>query len=317
MNMKKRYFKIGIFVLSTIVLLVAGVMTLSFANLGEKKVFLETYIDESVLGLNVGSPVMQRGVKIGRVEKITFVPLEYNFDQGSEKFNKYGKYVMVVMAIEGKKFPAMPHDDTQTMAIIDRWIANGLRLKLSYQGITGIAYIEADYVDPDRFKPIIVPWDPKYIYIPSSPSVLSNFTQAADNFLQRLDHIDFEGMAKTFTETLETLNKAVVDVHVVETRKDILGLIAEIRETNLQVQKLMDKSKSDENGANIPEAIAQFNTTLKSMDKFVLSQKSEVEEIVTNIKRASANLRELTEFAKKYPSQVLFSPAPPHSEVVK
>jgi methyl-accepting chemotaxis protein len=79
----------------------------------------------------------------------------------------------------------------------------------------------------------------------------------------------------------------------------------------------MDESKGDQSQASIPETITQLNTTLEHLDRLILSQQSELEEIVTNFKRLSANLRELTANLKKYPGQLLLSSPPPKSEVMK
>ena len=315
MSTKTHYFRIGLFVICTIVILVVGIIWVSLMAFGRKTILLETYIDESVLGLSVGSQVMQRGVEIGRVEKITFVPREYDMVHGGEAFNKYSKYVMVIMAIDTANFPEMPADLNVVRVIVQQWVRSGLRIKLAYQGITGIAYLEADYVDPARFVPMEIEWQPRNIYIPSAPSTLTNFTQAIDTVFQRLDRIDFEGIADSLDKTLTSLSKAVDDVRPAETRKELTGLISEFRQTNKLVQALMNTESRE--GTSIPEAIERFNKTLKLMDEFVLGQQSEFEEVVANIKRASANLRELTEYAKRYPSQVIFGPAPPRSEVVE
>ena len=280
--------------------------------------WLETYIDESVQGLSIGSPVMQRGVQIGSVKEITFVPNEYPMYYGTEEYGKYGKYVMVIMAIERENFMDLPQDDMVAKTILNRLIEeNGLRLKLAYQGITGVAYVEADYVDPQRYEPMEIGWEPKRTYIPSAPSTLWSFTQSVDTILQKLDSIDFQATATLLDQTLDSINNAVADANIPATRQELVGLFSEIRETNKFVLMLMDESKGDESAVNIPQTIAQFNKTLKRMDDFVSGQQGEVEEVMANIKRVSANLRELTEYAKKYPSQVLFGSPPSRSEVIK
>ena len=101
-------------------------------------------------------------------------------------------------------------------------------------------------------------------------------------------------------------------------RKNLyFDLFLEMKKTNALVLNLMDKSRGADNAANIPETIAQLNKTLKRMDQFVSDWQGDVEEIVINIRRTSANLSELTENIKKYPMQVLFSSPPPRSEVVE
>lgn len=312
MSTKANYYKIGLFVLSTVAMLVLGVIALSMRVLERDVVRVETYIDESVLGLSVGSAVMQRGVEIGRVERITFVPFEYHMPQGSEDALKYGKYVMVIMAIDKANFPHFP--DEHISRIIDSWVENGLRLKLSYQGITGLAYIEADYVDVTRYDPMEVTWEPKHIYVPSVPSLLSDFTQSLDTIFRRIDSIDFEGLVSSMDKSLKSLQQAIADAEITRVKEELISLSKEMRETNKLIIGLIDDSKGD---AAIPEALEQFRMTLKRMDQFILSQESNVSDIMVNLRRASANLRDVTEQAKKYPSQILLGKPPEHSVVTE
>lgn len=315
MNRKANYFKIGLFVTITLIILIIGIIVLSAGPLRRNELMMETYIDESVQGLSVGSPVMQRGVQIGRVEKITFVPDEYDMAYGTDEFVQYSKYVVVIMAINRTAFADV--DEERLSEIIQQYIDSGLRLKLAYQGITGIAYIDADYVDAKRYKPMTKTWEPKRLYIPSAQSTLTNFTEAIDTVFQRLDHIDFEQISVQLLDTLNALNKAIDEAQVASLHEELTGLITEIRQTNGVVLGLMDKSKGDMAAANIPDTIAQFNRTLKRLDNLVAGQHSEIEEIMSNLAKTSENLRDLTEYAKKYPSQILLGGPPPESEVVK
>ncbi|MCK4958127.1 MAG: MCE family protein [Planctomycetes bacterium] len=317
MSTKTHHFKLGLFVICTVLMLIAGIIVLSARLFVQDTLLLETYIDESVQGLSVGSPVMQRGVQIGSVKTITFVPGEYDMQYGSTEFFTYSKYVMVIMAIDRSTFPDIlePGD---IRLITKQWIANGLRLKLSYQGITGIAYVEADYVDdPQRYEPMKITWKPRNLYIPSMPSIFRSFTQSIDGIFETLNGIDFEELAVTLDETLVSIKQLIADAQVAETREDLAGLMADLRETNKYVQGLMDESKGLDGGVNIPDAIAQFSRTLKRIEQFVTAQQSEVEDIMANLRIASGNLRNMTETLKRHPSQLLFGDAPEHPEVVK
>ena len=74
---KFSYFKIGIFVISAVVIGIIGVVVLGVGTIFQKKSIVETYIDESVQGLDVGSPLKFRGVPVGRVEQISLTSAEY------------------------------------------------------------------------------------------------------------------------------------------------------------------------------------------------------------------------------------------------
>ncbi len=92
-----------------------------------------------------------------------------------------------------------------------------------------------------------------------------------------------------------------------------MGLVADLRETNQFIVGMLDKSKSPD-GVNIPETIAQLDTTLRRLDKFVATQQSEMENIMGNIRLITANLRDFTENLKKYPGLIIGGPP---SEVPK
>jgi phospholipid/cholesterol/gamma-HCH transport system substrate-binding protein len=71
------YFKIGLFVIAATVIGVIGVIVLGMGTIFQKQVLVETYIDESVQGLDIGSPVKFRGVQVGKVEQITLTNVQY------------------------------------------------------------------------------------------------------------------------------------------------------------------------------------------------------------------------------------------------
>ena len=72
MNIKKN-FLLGIFVISA--LIVGIIMLIGFGLLESfrPKVYLVTYTNESVQGVNIGSQVKFRGVSVGSVENISIL----------------------------------------------------------------------------------------------------------------------------------------------------------------------------------------------------------------------------------------------------
>ena len=74
MTTKGVYFRVGVFVLAAMALIVAAVFAFG-VGLGSQRqaTTVETYLDASVQGLEAGSKVRNQGVEVGRVKRITFV----------------------------------------------------------------------------------------------------------------------------------------------------------------------------------------------------------------------------------------------------
>jgi phospholipid/cholesterol/gamma-HCH transport system substrate-binding protein len=157
-----RYFKIGLFAISAIVLAVIGVAVLGGGAFFQKTNIIETYIDESVQGLDVGSPMRFRGVLVGKVEEITLTSVEYNTRR---------RYVLVRAGISSNMFQ-FPLSDPASPSFLTE-IEKGLRVRLAPQGLTGTAYLEADYLDPSQNPPLEIDWQPKYPYVPSARSKIT------------------------------------------------------------------------------------------------------------------------------------------------
>ena len=68
MEKKSKHYKMGIFVLGSLFILTLFIFLLGARSLFESRVIVETYFDESVHGLDVGSAVKYRGVAIVNVK---------------------------------------------------------------------------------------------------------------------------------------------------------------------------------------------------------------------------------------------------------
>ena len=77
------YLKIGSFVIVGLVLLIMAIIIFGSVKIFQKIIYIETYFNESVQGLSVGSPVKYRGMEIGYVKAIDFANSIY----GDKIFN--------------------------------------------------------------------------------------------------------------------------------------------------------------------------------------------------------------------------------------
>lgn len=321
MSANTNYFKLGLFIIGAVALLIVALLVLGLGALRKDKVMLETYFNESVQGLDVGSPLKFKGVKIGSVERIRFV------------FNKYHdikqtpfRYVMVEMALDpASPMAIMGRDDLKDA--INHEVENGLRVRIAPQGLTGTGYLEMDYVNPRTSKPLPIEWAPEFPYVPSSPSTIARLEETFETFSKLLRKIDDSGVdvaVRNINNLLLALRDAVKDANVPGLAGNVNSLISDLRKTNDHLNSIMGSKEAREalknlgdtlanlktSTENLPQTIADLRRLLKEVNSLVASQRDEVQGILQQGKQMFENLNDLTGDAKRNPSRLFFG-APP------
>ncbi len=345
------YFKIGLFVICAIVIGVIGVVVLGGAKFFQKKNIIETYIDESVQGLDIGSPVKFRGVPVGNVEEITLTGVEYGTRRG---------YVVVRAGISRNVFQFSLADPANPAFIAE--VQRGLRVRLAPQGLTGQAYLEADYLNPKLNPPLEIDWRPKYPYVPSAQSRITQLSDAVERILRNVEQLDIQRLIGSVESSLKTIDKLASGANLDKISTQAVALLTEVRETNLQLKQVVggsdlkdavkdaavaagtarqileradkplsqliaDLPKASESinrvaqrldavTANLPETNAQFRQTLQQLNRLISGQQRDIEKTVENLRSMSESLKEAVDNSKKYPSQLLFGAPPPPSKVM-
>lgn len=260
MSAEANYFKLGLFVIGAAVLMLVGVLFFGGRALTQEIVYMETYLDESVEGLEVGSPVTYRGVRIGRVDRIGFVADEYGIKPGTKDFKDYGGHVMVVMAID-----VSDEDERRTARLLTELEKEGLRIRLKSHALTGVAYLEADYMEPEYLEaeePEKIIWTPRNPYLRSAPSMLSTFALTAENAFRKIGDIEelvskTDKLLKGTDELVTTLKKAVTDAKVGEVSRDLKLLLATVKDA-------VEKAKVDEVAGDLKKLIASADAAVKN-----------------------------------------------------
>ena len=181
MSQKANYFKLGLFVIGAIV---AGIIVLVIIGSGrwfQKRIVIETYFNESVQGLDVGSKLKVRGVTVGEVTRIGFTYNRYQLDR---PMSDRARFVMVEAQIEPRLLGGRAGaGDLTDRASVEAEVERGLRVRLAPQGITGTSFLEIDYFDP---PPPVLPidWTPDNLYIPSTRSTVTALLNAASEIMR-------------------------------------------------------------------------------------------------------------------------------------
>jgi ABC-type transporter Mla subunit MlaD len=228
-------------------------------------------------------------------------------------------------------------------------VERGLRVRIAPQGITGTNYLEIDYVNAETNLPLPIDWVPVYTYIPSSPSTVAQFVNAASEIMDRLHRLDVERTVDNLNRLLVTMNDRIsgLDTRAISQRTERVlgrldstlaaidakklsdeaaGLLAELRMTNAELKQTLaspafKKLPDDATAAverfrklvedpNLPKSLATLSRTLTRLDRILGGGEADLALTVENLRQITDNLRDLTEDTKRYPSNVIFG-APP------
>jgi paraquat-inducible protein B len=312
--MEARYFRVGLFVFMGMLAIVAAIIALGGRRLFADPLMFETYFEESVQGLEVGSAVMFRGVPLGTVSGIGLVSEYYALEE--EEGLAYGNLVRVKMRLVPRSDRGVEPGEVprETEELLPIWVEQGLRLQLSKAAITNTAVIEADYVDTDRNPPLQVPWTPHYLYIPSRPSTFAEISSAADRLIQRIDRLQVEELVADVTSLVRTLNQAVEGLDVPRLREDGTSLLVDLRHTSEALRHALEEVDLQELGGSAREALEQANAALGEVQGMMTGSRYDLQVSLENLRVTTENLRDVTEIVREQPSLLLRSGSPGRAE---
>jgi ABC-type transporter Mla subunit MlaD len=338
MSAQAHYFKIGVFMFSGITLAVLAVIILGAGALLEKKIMMETYFDESVQGLSVGAPLKYRGVTIGSVEHIGFVRNDYKTELSDDDRYRFGQYIVVRVSVN-EVFPGQSDEEREME--VKRRIEEGLRVRLTSQGVTGVVYLEADNFDPHEYPPVTIAWAPKTLYIPSGRSTVTVLGSALTKIAKDLEQAEVHKVAAHLDALLLSLTKLTSETDMSQLSLQAGQALSELRGTlqqarsilaNPAIQSFMSDAAATAGEARhlvadlsyastqirrmseeLPGTLTRLDTTVRRVDHLVVSKSQDIDQILANLRVVSADLRELMTNAKRYPSQIFLGEPPPHA----
>jgi len=312
---------VGGFVVGAVALVVAGILIFGSGRLLTERPTFVMYFKGSVQGLNVGSPVVFRGVKVGSV---TDILMRFDADDMSIQIP------VVVELGEGRvnvvNVEALP-DEAQHQDVIAELINRGLRAQLQLQSlITGQLLVELDFHPGTPVK--LVGVDTEYPEIPTIQSDLEQFSK-------RVEKLPIEQLVSKLTSAIEGIERAVNSPELAETMstmnlslKDVQKLVRDIdsqiavlapgiEETMKDAQRLLGNvdsrvvslaSSIEEASEAARDALHQADETLSTVQGVVADNSQVPYHLTKTLKELSAaarSVRALTDYLNQYPDALL------------
>ncbi len=297
MEEKVNFAVVGVFVLVLSAALIGSVLWLSSGNTYRKDHDLyQTYMKESVSGLNLNAPVRYHGVEVGRVRNIALAP--GNVEQ-----------VQLTLAIE--RGTPVKED---TVAV------------LQTQGLTGIAFVELTGGGRDS-PPLRAQNGEEYPVIKAAPSLitrldtaltalLTNLNRTSENMNALMDEANRRAIKNTLADlgilshTLAA-RSATIDLsltNAARTMENTARLSGELTQLAQRVQRSADAFDHMANelaraGASASGVLADARS---GVQQFTGETLPEVHQLVTELRDLTGSLRRFSDQLEQNPGALLY-----------
>jgi ABC-type transporter Mla subunit MlaD len=290
-NSNPNYFRLGLFVIAAIAALIALILIFGSGQIFQKTFEVETYIKQSVTGLDNGASVRFRGVKVGQVISVGLTGEVY---EKNVPLRERKAYVIVRMLLNG--------DPKQYFGGADDNVAANLRARVKTMGITGVNYIELDFESPNAGYPILTyTWKPEYPVIPSLPSPADEIFSGLQKVVTNLSTLNLVETQKKFDTLVSNLNTVLAG-----SGQGNQGIAQSVRELNTLLAKMNGVTSNAELELLTQELVAS-SVVLRQM---LSSIQGDTASAIENLKQASEQLNDLTRIASRSPSSLIWSEPP-------
>ncbi|MSU47963.1 MAG: MCE family protein [Opitutus sp.] len=277
---------VGAFVIGAFALGITALLSFGGLSLFSKPQRFVVYFNESIHGLDAGSPVKLRGVRVGRVAN-----LNVRYDEVSNRS-------VVTVVCEFSRDVVTDSNggviDVADRVALQSLVDRGLRAQLGVLGLaTGLLFVELNFVNPKEY-----PVDPKvsearYVVVPAVPSVISEFQTSVGEILANLKKIDFAGLSREVTGLMADGRKQLAGL-------DLKGMVGQWKKTGERVEALANGPEFKQTFENLNGAVADLRRTIAKVDAQIEPNGQALAATLTEAKTALGSFNEAATTARKF-----------------
>lgn len=335
MSIKANPTVVGGFVIGAIILIVISFLVLGSGRLLKNDMRLMAVFPGTVNGLNVGSPVLFRGVNIGSVAEIKLYH-DHKTQQSLVPVYIDLKQEVMELMIQGEDESNLSQE--QALELMVDMIKAGLHARLTLESIvSGRQVVEFEF-DPNI--PIkLTGIDKKYLEIPTvesdlekiqnlfktlplkelTESLVITVTEINKMFADKEAKDIFNNINATIIgsrELIDNLNKQVVPLaestheRLTEVKILLISTEEQLTKTLLELTKLSSdvNKKLTDLTTSATIAFDKGNVVLSNMDTIVDNKsaiRNELEHSLKELSRAAKSMRVFTEYLERHPEALI------------
>ncbi len=268
-------YKVGVFVVAAVALLIMSLVMLGVMNYFKPKYMFMTVLDSSVQGLEVGAKVKIKGVTIGKVTAVQIGP-------DSSSVYIYMEFIASSMKTDITD-GLMTHDDKYEYfkEFLAKKVKKGLRCQLHYSGITGTLYQELGVFDPKKYpdKKFELPVNHPP-YIPSvQPVLIGDILKNLNRTLDNAAKLNLEPMIKKF-ENLASSGSELLN------NKDLKQMMTDLSRVMENLDAITDVIKNNIDKKHFTDFVSNSNIAIVELNKTLVKGRSFMDTMNRELKAA-------------------------------
>jgi phospholipid/cholesterol/gamma-HCH transport system substrate-binding protein len=277
MSTHVNHWKVGALVVVGVILTLVTILVLGAQSLKKESVRYVTYFDESVQGVEIGSPVKFRGVTVGTVSAINIAPdkrqVKITSDLALTDLDDLGLSVG-----KGRNRKISVPDD--------------LRMQLASQGITGVKFLQLDFfrIKDNPLPQLSFPTPPNYI--PAAVSTMKNLEDAIVHAVDRLPEV-----ADAVVSIAGRVDALVDEVQAEKLPQNVGAVLLHLNQVLAIISSSVNGLHTDKLSTEAQMALVNLNTTIGNLNS-MLSRLNGDKGLVASAQRASNSLGDMATSAR-------------------
>jgi paraquat-inducible protein B len=270
MAKKMNPLMVGIFVIGALIIFVFSIAILFHGNFFKKTSSFVLFFNGSMNGLDIGSAVKFKGVRVGMVKSIDIA-----YDAETE-------VVLTPLTIEINAGVFSPSAQllsrTEQEKFYKQQIMNGLAAKLSMESfVTGKLFVELDYQPLYKMR-FYGKNKTNLSQIPTIVSEIEKFISGADGILKKLGEFDFKTISQRLSSILTNFDEQLKETNFRE-------LVRNVSNAGISVQTFF-------NSNTINTLLINASTAMVNLQVFLGKLSGTVEYLGSDVTATTNNIRQ-------------------------
>lgn len=290
---------IGSFVVGALALVIVGVLMFGKGDFFSEKRTFVLFFNESIYGLDLGAPVILKGVKIGSVRDI-----KLNVDR-----EKLDYWIPVLIELEHERMTYIEGAAIGEEVHIDQLVEIGLRAQLQMQSVvTGKLFVSLDLLPDEPVR--LTGYESEYPEIPTIPTAFEEVADTATKIIEEIRRIPIDEIFEKINLILTSVKSFVDSAEVV----DSLQAFRLAMKDASQLMKNIDR-QVEPLSSRIEEATREVSATLEQAKKSLITLEAMMDEdssvqyklnnSIEQIGDAAQSIRNLSEYLERHPEALL------------